>query len=60
MKSWVNHEGHKADEGYDLGAGLKPAPKKIIFLSVNFVRFALSFEKLPASQGSGKSPSSTH
>jgi hypothetical protein len=42
MKRWVNHEGHEADEGYDLGAGLKPAPKKIIFLSFNFVRFAVS------------------
>ena len=41
MKSRVNHERHEAHEGYDLGAGLKPASKKIIFLSFNFVRFAL-------------------
>jgi hypothetical protein len=41
MKSRVNHEGHEAHEGYGLGAGLKPASKKIIFLSFNFVRFAL-------------------
>ena len=41
MKSRVNHEGHEAHEGYDLGAGLKPAPKKIIFLSFNFVLFEL-------------------
>jgi hypothetical protein len=29
MESRVNHEGHEAHEGYDLGAGLKPASKKI-------------------------------
>jgi len=42
MESRVNHEGHEAHEGYDLGAGLKPASKKI-FLSFNFVLFASSW-----------------
>jgi hypothetical protein len=51
MKSRVNHEGHEAHEGCDLGAGLKPTPKNIIFLSFNFVLFVVrsnSFDKIPS------------